>query len=222
MILIIDNYDSFTYNLAQSLGAMGMDIIVLRNDTFTLEDLAEMNVKGLVVSPGPGEPVSAGMSMAAIRYFKNRIPVLGICLGHQAICALFGGKVIRASRLMHGKMSSVYHHGDPIFRKVTSPFDVMRYHSLLVEKESLPAELEIIAESSQGEIMGVRHRLFNQIIGLQFHPESLFTPSGSQILLNFCQMLEPVQEKPNLFCSKAVQHPAGTECQSKTPEVNPT
>ena len=197
MILIIDNYDSFTFNLAQAFGAMGKDILVLRNDTFNLEDLTNMVPEGLVISPGPGKPVSAGMSMAAINYFKNRIPVLGICLGHQAICALFGGKVIRASRMMHGKMSSVYHRGDPIFRNVTSPFDVMRYHSLLVEKKSLPDELDVIAETAQGEIMGVRHKIFQHVIGLQFHPESYFTPSGNQILFNYCQMLGPVHEKSN-------------------------
>ncbi len=187
MILIIDNYDSFTYNLAQSFGAMGMDVEVLRNDVFRLQDLERMPVEGLVISPGPGEPHSAGMSISTIDYFKGRVPVLGICLGHQAICALFGGRVIRAPRMMHGKISPVIHRGDKIFAAVPSPFEVMRYHSLLVERSSLPSELEIIAETAAGEIMGVRHTRYPGLIGLQFHPESHFTPFGCQLLQNYLQ-----------------------------------
>ncbi len=194
MILIIDNYDSFTYNLAQALGAMGLEIKVLRNDKFSLEQLEAMAIKSIVISPGPGEPYSGGLSLAVIDRFKGRVPVLGICLGHQAVCALFGGKVVRASRMMHGKLSLVYHHNnEPIFQSVQSPFEVMRYHSLLVERESLPEELEIIAETDQGEIMGARHRRYKDVIGLQFHPESFFTPAGSQILLNYCRMFASEQ-----------------------------
>ncbi len=198
MLLIIDNYDSFTYNLAQVFGAMGLETRVLRNDAYDLHDLASLAVDGVVISPGPGEPPGAGMSMDTIDYYKDRVPVLGICLGHQAICALFGGKVVRAPRLMHGKTSFVYHYGDPVFKETSSPFNVMRYHSLLVERSSLPAELEIIADTVEGDIMGVRHKRYPGVIGLQFHPESFFTPDGEQILMNYCRLLATPLTKPLL------------------------
>ncbi len=198
MLLIIDNYDSFTYNLAQAFGAMGLETRVLRNDAYDLHDLASLAVDGVVISPGPGEPPGAGMSMDTIDYYKDRVPVLGICLGHQAICALFGGKVVRAPRLMHGKTSFVYHYGDPVFEEISSPFDVMRYHSLLVERSSLPPELEIIADTTEGDIMGVRHKKYPGVIGLQFHPESFFTPDGGRILMNYCRLLATRLTKPLL------------------------
>ena len=185
MILIIDNYDSFTYNLVQIIGNMGREIVVRRNDAFTLAELAAMPLEAIVISPGPGEPTGAGLSMQTISHFREQLPILGICLGHQAIGACFGAQVVRADNLMHGKTSPVYHNNDPVFNEIDSPFPVMRYHSLLLERESMPPELEIIAETAAGEIMAIRHRQHRHILGLQFHPESYFTPAGEQVLANF-------------------------------------
>ncbi|MDO9534962.1 MAG: aminodeoxychorismate/anthranilate synthase component II [Bacillota bacterium] len=188
MILIIDNYDSFTFNLAQELGSMGLEIEVRRNDAFTLEELEQMPLRAVFISPGPGEPGSAGLSLKAVGYFKNRLPVLGICLGHQVIGAYFGARVVRASRLMHGKTSLIHHHGDSIFMGIDSPFEAMRYHSLLVSRDFLPPSLEVIAATEEGEIMAIRHKIYGNLVGLQFHPESLFTPHGRAILNNFCRL----------------------------------
>lgn len=196
MILIIDNYDSFTYNLSQSLGSLGLDVLVWRNDTFTVDDLEKLALQAVVISPGPGFPSTAGQTMPAVGFFKDRLPLLGVCLGHQAIVAYFGGKIVRAPRIMHGKISLVYHNGDGIFQGIDSPFEAMRYHSLLAERDSLPRSLEVIAWTAEGEIMGVRHRTYRRVIGLQFHPESWFTPAGGQIIANFCRLFNhPAGEK---------------------------
>ena len=184
MILLLDNYDSFTYNLAQYLGQMGQELDVRRNDAITLEDVEEMNPERIVVSPGPCTPKEAGISVPLIRRFAGRIPILGVCLGHQAIGAAFGGKVIRAPKLMHGKTSDIAHDGKTIFRGLPEPFTATRYHSLIVERKSLPAELEISAETDDGTIMGLRHRKF-RVEGVQFHPESVLTSAGFDLLKNF-------------------------------------
>jgi anthranilate synthase component 2 len=184
MILLLDNYDSFTYNLAQYLGQMGQELDVRRNDAITLEDVEEMNPERIVVSPGPCTPKEAGISVPLIRRFAGRIPILGVCLGHQAIGAAFGGKVIRAPKLMHGKTSDIAHDGKTIFRGLPDPFTATRYHSLIVERKSLPAELEISAETDDGTIMGLRHRKF-RVEGVQFHPESVLTSAGFDLLKNF-------------------------------------
>ncbi len=184
MILLLDNYDSFTYNLAQYLGQMGQTLDVRRNDAITLEDVEEMNPERIVVSPGPCTPKEAGISVPLIRRFAGRIPILGVCLGHQAIGAAFGGKVIRAPKLMHGKTSDIAHDGKTIFRGLPDPFTATRYHSLIVERKSLPAELEISAETDDGTIMGLRHRKF-RVEGVQFHPESVLTSAGFDLLKNF-------------------------------------
>jgi anthranilate synthase/aminodeoxychorismate synthase-like glutamine amidotransferase len=184
VILLLDNYDSFTYNLAQYLGQMGQELEVRRNDAITLEDVEEMNPERIVVSPGPCTPKEAGISVPLIRRFAGRIPILGVCLGHQAIGAAFGGKVIRAPKLMHGKTSDIAHDGKTIFRGLPDPFTATRYHSLIVERKSLPAELEISAETDDGTIMGLRHRKF-RVEGVQFHPESILTSAGFELLKNF-------------------------------------
>jgi anthranilate synthase/aminodeoxychorismate synthase-like glutamine amidotransferase len=184
VILLLDNYDSFTYNLAQYLGQMGQELDVRRNDAITLEDVEEMNPERIVVSPGPCTPKEAGISVPLIRRFAGRIPILGVCLGHQAIGAAFGGKVIRAPKLMHGKTSDIAHDGKTIFRGLPEPFTATRYHSLIVERKSLPAELEISAETDDGTIMGLRHRKF-RVEGVQFHPESVLTSAGFDLLKNF-------------------------------------
>ncbi len=184
MILVIDNYDSFTYNLVQYLGEMGEDLVVFRNDKISIGRIERLKPSSLVFSPGPGRSEDAGIMPAAIRHFAGRIPILGVCLGHQAIGHVFGGKVIRAARLMHGKTSPVYHDGETLFRGMPNPFEAARYHSLLVERASLPDCLEITAETAEGEIMGLRHRQF-PIWGVQFHPESVATDHGMRILQNF-------------------------------------
>ncbi|WP_047154295.1 aminodeoxychorismate/anthranilate synthase component II [Aneurinibacillus tyrosinisolvens] len=184
MILMIDNYDSFTYNLVQYLGELGEELRVVRNDKITCEEIAEMNPSYLMVSPGPCTPNEAGISLEAIERFAGSIPIFGVCLGHQSIAQVFGGKVVRADRLMHGKTSDVYHGGETIFSGLPSPFKATRYHSLLVERESLPDCLEITAETAEGEIMGLRHRHL-PVEGVQFHPESIMTEHGKQLLHNF-------------------------------------
>jgi len=187
MILLIDNYDSFTFNLVQYLGELGATCLVHRNDQIRPSAIREMNPKHLVVSPGPCTPQEAGISQEAILQMAGRIPILGVCLGHQCIGSAFGGKIIRAERLMHGKSSLIHHDGKTLYRGLPSPFSAIRYHSLLIERKSLPACLEISAETQEGEIMGVRHRNF-PIEGVQFHPESIMTQEGKNLLKNFLAM----------------------------------
>ncbi|OGW60729.1 MAG: anthranilate/aminodeoxychorismate synthase component II [Nitrospirae bacterium RBG_16_64_22] len=184
MILLIDNYDSFTYNLVQYLGELGAEIEVVRNDQITLDQIAERNPSQIVISPGPCTPKEAGISVAAIKRFAGKIPILGVCLGHQSIGEAFGGDVIRADRLMHGKTSMIRHDGKTIFRGLPNPFEATRYHSLIVRRETLPACLEISAETEDGVIMGLRHREY-PVEGVQFHPESILTAAGKDLLRNF-------------------------------------
>jgi anthranilate synthase/aminodeoxychorismate synthase-like glutamine amidotransferase len=186
MIAVIDNYDSFTYNLVQYLGELGADLKVFRNDQIMIEQLADLSPTHLVISPGPGNPNDGGISNEAIRYFTGRIPVLGVCLGHQCLGAVYGGVVRRAPRLMHGKTSPIYHRGQGLFDGLPSPFEATRYHSLIVE-EPAPDCLEVIAFTSEGEVMGLRHR-DHPTYGVQFHPESILTKHGKQLLKNFLSM----------------------------------
>ncbi len=200
MLALIDNYDSFTYNLVQYLGELGADIRVFRNDQISLDELIAFKPDHLVVSPGPGEPLKdGGVSPEAVKYFTGRIPVLGVCLGHQCLGAVYGGKVDRAPRLMHGKTSPVTHNGQGIFKDIPSPFEAMRYHSLVVY-EPVPAELEVIAQTSEGEIMGLKHRQ-HPTYGVQFHPESILTEHGKQLLKNFLdiKIAPPAQGEPSML-----------------------
>jgi anthranilate synthase/aminodeoxychorismate synthase-like glutamine amidotransferase len=187
MLLVIDNYDSFTYNLVQFLGELGADPVVCRNDQITVQQIADGGYRGLVISPGPGEPKGAGVSLEAIRQLGSRMPILGVCLGHQAIGEAFGGHIVRAPRPIHGKASVVRHDGRGIFTGVPQQLAVARYHSLVIEPESCPAELEVTASTEDGIIMGVRHRTL-PIEGVQFHPESVLTSSGMLILSNFLKL----------------------------------
>lgn len=187
MILVIDNYDSFTYNLVQYLGELGEDVLVRRNDETTLSDIEASLPSRILISPGPGCPADAGISLAVIAHFAGRIPMLGVCLGHQAIGEVFGGRVVRASTVVHGKASEILHDGKSIFRDLDHAFKAGRYHSLVVERESLPACLEISAQTRDGVIMGLRHRE-KKIEGVQFHPESILTPAGKKLLSNFLQL----------------------------------
>ncbi len=184
MILLIDNYDSFTYNLVQLLEQLDQVVSVHRNDEIDMPGIEALRPAALMVSPGPGTPTESGISMAAISRLGEKIPVLGVCLGHQAIAAAFGGRVIRADRIMHGKTSRIFHDGRSIFEGLANPFEAVRYHSLVVERESMPDCLEISAWTEQGEIMGLRHRQYH-IEGVQFHPESILTEAGKTILHNF-------------------------------------
>lgn len=184
MLLLIDNYDSFTYNLYQYLSELGAEVIVRRNDQVTLEEIDAMQPERIVISPGPGDPDDAGVSVEVIQRFGDRIPLLGVCLGHQCIGQAFGGKVVHAGELVHGKSSVVYHEGKSVFRALPSPFEAIRYHSLVVERESLPDSLEVTAETRNGLIMGLRHREY-PIHGVQFHPESIRTVVGKDLLSNF-------------------------------------
>jgi para-aminobenzoate synthetase component 2 len=184
MILMIDNYDSFTYNLVQVLQVIGQKVHVWRNDQIDLPGMETLRPSALVISPGPGAPDQAGISVEAIRHFGRKIPVLGVCLGHQCIAAAFGGKVIRAGRIMHGKISQICHDGQTIYDEIPNPFKATRYHSLVVEMDSLPECLEISAWTDEGEIMGIRHRQY-RIEGVQFHPESILTGEGFDIIWNF-------------------------------------
>ena len=184
MILLIDNYDSFTYNLVQLLEQMDQEVRVFRNDRIDMPGIDALKPSALMVSPGPGTPADSGISIEAIDQLGSKIPVLGVCLGHQAIAAVHGGKVVRADRIMHGKTSAIYHDGRSIFRDLANPFKAVRYHSLIVEKNSLPDCLEISAWTEQGEIMGLRHRKY-RIEGVQFHPESILTEAGKSLLQNF-------------------------------------
>jgi anthranilate synthase/aminodeoxychorismate synthase-like glutamine amidotransferase len=183
MIIVIDNYDSFTYNLVQYLGELGQEIQVFRNDQVTLDEIRELNPDHIVISPGPGDPNDGGISLDVLREFGPTTPIFGVCLGHQCIGQAYGGKVTRAPRLMHGKVSRVYHNSSGIFSGVPSPFNATRYHSLIVE-EPIPDDLEVTAFTSQGEVMGVRHKEY-PTVGVQFHPESILTEHGKRILQNF-------------------------------------
>lgn len=184
MILMIDNYDSFTYNLVQYLGELGEELVVRRNDEITIEEIEQLNPAYLMISPGPCTPNEAGISMEAIKYFAGKIPIFGVCLGHQSIAQVFGGDVVRADKLMHGKTSQIYHDGKTIFDGLDNPFTATRYHSLIVKKETLPDCFEISAWTDDGEIMGIRHKSL-QVEGVQFHPESIMTEHGKLMLKHF-------------------------------------
>ncbi|HEX5766373.1 MAG TPA: aminodeoxychorismate/anthranilate synthase component II [Woeseiaceae bacterium] len=186
-ILLIDNYDSFTYNLVQAFAAMGAEVLVYRNDAVSVDEARNLNFSHLVISPGPGRPEDAGVSLRMIDAFASQVPVLGVCLGHQCLVSHFGGDIVRAGRLMHGKTSLVTHDGRTIFHGLSKPFEAGRYHSLCAERESLPAELELSAETNEGEIMAVRHRSL-PLEGVQFHPESVLTPEGNLLMANFMRM----------------------------------
>ena len=186
-LLLIDNYDSFTYNLVQAFLVLGADVQVLRNDQITTQQALALGPTHLCISPGPGTPRDAGVSMAMIEAFAGRIPVLGVCLGHQSLVEVFGGRVVRAGRLMHGKTSPVHHDGRGVFAGLPEPFEAGRYHSLIAEPASLPKVLELSARTPEGEIMGVRHREW-LVEGVQFHPESILTPDGPKLLANFLEM----------------------------------
>lgn len=187
MILLIDNYDSFTYNLVQYFQELKEEVAVFKNDALTLEEAKKMKFTHLVISPGPSNPDHAGISMDFIRYFAGKIPILGVCLGHQCIAQSFGGKISRAERLMHGKTSAVYHDGKGIYQGLPNPFAATRYHSLIVEEKSLPAEFLVTAQSEEKELMGIRHKNF-PIEGVQFHPESILTACGKKLLENFLKL----------------------------------
>lgn len=187
MILIIDNYDSFTYNLYQYIGELKRDVKVYRNDAITLEEIEKMSPEKIIISPGPCSPREAGISIDVIKYFGDKIPILGVCLGHQSIGAAFGGKIIRSPEIMHGKTSLIYHDGKTIFTGIPNPFEATRYHSLIIERESLPDCLTISAWTSNGLIMGVRHKEYF-IEGVQFHPESILTKVGKDLLKNFLEL----------------------------------
>ena len=183
-LLLVDNYDSFTYNLVQAFLVMGADVLVHRNDAISVDEARSLAPTHLCISPGPGTPRDAGVSLEMISAFAGRVPVLGVCLGHQSIVEAFGGRVVRAGRLMHGKVSPVHHDGRGVFAGMPQPFEAGRYHSLIAEPESLPAVLEVTARTSEGEVMGVRH-LELAVEGVQFHPESVLTPEGPRLLGNF-------------------------------------
>lgn len=187
MLLVIDNYDSFTYNLVQYLGELGEDVQVYRNDKITMDQIEELRPSRIVISPGPCTPKEAGISVEAIRRFGGKIPILGVCLGHQSIAVAFGGEVIRAQRLMHGKTSQITHDGKTIFRSLPNPFEATRYHSLIVNRVNLPDCLEISAETAEGEIMGLRHKTLC-VEGVQFHPESILTTTGKDLLRNYLKL----------------------------------
>lgn len=186
MLLVIDNYDSFTYNLVQYFGELGAELLVRRNDEITLDEITTLRPAQIVISPGPCTPNEAGMSCEVIRRFGPEIPLLGVCLGHQSIGQVYGGDVVRADRLMHGKTSPILHNGQGVFSGIPSPFEATRYHSLIVRRDTFPDALEITAETAEGEIMGLRHREY-PIQGVQFHPESILTEHGKRLLQNFLE-----------------------------------
>lgn len=187
MILVLDNYDSFTYNLVQYFGELGADLRVERNDRITVAEIAALTPEKLIISPGPCTPSEAGISSEVIRTFGERTPILGVCLGHQCIGEVYGGQVVRADRLMHGKTSPILHTGKGVFKDLPSPFEATRYHSLIVKRDSLPEVLEITAETAEGEIMGLQHKTL-PVHGVQFHPESILTTEGKRLLKNFLEM----------------------------------
>lgn len=189
MILMIDNYDSFTYNLVQYLGEMGQALKVARNDKISVKAIAGLKPESIIISPGPGFPKDAGISNSVIREFAGKVPILGVCLGHQCIGEVFGGRVVKASRPMHGKTSLIYHNGKEIFKGLRNPFAAIRYHSLIVERKSLPDCLEVTAHTKEKEIMGLRHRKY-PVWGVQFHPESILTAEGKRMLKNFLELSE--------------------------------
>ncbi|HEV2106248.1 MAG TPA: aminodeoxychorismate/anthranilate synthase component II [Candidatus Eisenbacteria bacterium] len=198
MIAVIDNYDSFTYNLVQYLGTLGATVEVRRNDAVTAAELAAMPLEGLLISPGPGVPRDAGVTEDAIRALAGRVPVLGVCLGHQALGEVYGGRVVRAPRLMHGKTSPILHKGRGLFAGLDNPFEATRYHSLIVERESLPEVFEVMAWTPEGELMGMRHKE-HETWGVQFHPESVLTKPGLQLIENFltlCRQAAPASRGP--------------------------
>ncbi|MBM6616081.1 aminodeoxychorismate/anthranilate synthase component II [Bacillus suaedaesalsae] len=186
MILMIDNYDSFTFNLVQYLGELGQELVVRRNDKIKIEEIEQLAPKFLMISPGPCSPNEAGISLEAISYFAGKIPIFGVCLGHQSIAQVFGGEVVRAERLMHGKTSPIYHDGKTIYNGLEQPFTATRYHSLIVKKDTLPDVLEVTAWTEEEEIMGLRHKTL-PIEGVQFHPESIMTSAGKILLQNFIE-----------------------------------
>jgi anthranilate synthase/aminodeoxychorismate synthase-like glutamine amidotransferase len=187
MLLVLDNYDSFTYNLVQYFGELGAELVVKRNDEITIEEITAMKPERICISPGPCTPREAGISCEVIRAFGATTPILGVCLGHQCIGDVFGGEVVRADRLMHGKTSPILHDGKGVFAGLPSPFEATRYHSLIVRRDSVPEVLEITAETAEKEIMGLRHREY-PVHGVQFHPESILTPEGKRLLKNFLEM----------------------------------
>ena len=186
MILMIDNYDSFTYNIVQYMGELGADILVERNDQISIEEIEALNPKKIVISPGPCTPDKAGVSVAVIKHFAGKVPLLGVCLGHQSVGAAFGGEIIKAGKLMHGKTSEVRHDGKTLFKNLPNPFTATRYHSLVLNRKTLPDCFEISAESDDNEIMGIRHKEL-LVEGVQFHPESILTPNGKDLLKNFIE-----------------------------------
>jgi len=188
MIVMIDNYDSFTYNLVQYIEALGAPVLVFRNDVVSLSAIDAMDPAGIVISPGPGRPESAGVTLSVVKEYSGRIPILGVCLGHQAIAAAFGGEIVSAKKLMHGKTSTITSDGKALFQGISRPFKAMRYHSLAVSKENLPECFEISAQSEDGEIMGIRHEK-HPTEGIQFHPESIMTPVGKRLLRNFLNIV---------------------------------
>lgn len=187
MMLVIDNYDSFVFNLVQYFGELGAEVKIVRNDQITIPEIEALHPDRIVVSPGPCTPSEAGISCGAITHFGSKLPVFGVCLGHQCIAQAFGGRVITAERMMHGKTSAILHHGESLLAGMPSPFDATRYHSLLVERSSFPEELKITAETAEGEIMGLQHTSL-PIHGVQFHPESILTQGGKRILQNFLNL----------------------------------
>jgi anthranilate synthase/aminodeoxychorismate synthase-like glutamine amidotransferase len=186
-ILLIDNYDSFTYNLVQAFAAKGAEVMVYRNDTIDIDDALALNATHLVISPGPGHPRNAGVSLEMIRAFAGTIPMLGVCLGHQSLVHSFGGEIVRADRLMHGKTSMISHDNSPLFAGMSQPFEAGRYHSLCANAQTLPGDLTVTAQTERGEIMGVRHKTL-PLHGVQFHPESVLTPEGDKLMANFMRM----------------------------------
>ncbi len=194
MLLVIDNYDSFTYNLVQYLGELGAEVQVFRHDQLTVDDIESLAPERLLISPGPCTPNEAGISVEVVQHFAGRLPLLGVCLGHQSLAYAFDGQIVRADRLMHGKTSQVHHDGRTIFSGLPNPFEATRYHSLIVNRESLPSDFEISAETVEGEIMGLRHRP-SGAEGVQFHPESILTTSGKDLLNNFLQLSAPSEVK---------------------------
>ncbi len=187
MILMLDNYDSFTYNLVQYLGQLGVNVKVFRNDAISVEQVKKLSPEKIVISPGPGRPEDAGISCALIKELAGKVPILGVCLGHQAIGYCFGGRIIRAKKLMHGKTSMIYHNRKDIFKHMPNPFEATRYHSLLVESRSFPDCLEVTARTKENEIMGLKHKRY-AVFGVQFHPESILTKGGLELLRNFIKL----------------------------------
>jgi len=183
-VVVIDNYDSFTYNIVQYVGELGADLSVVRNDKVSLRDIERLSPDRIIISPGPGNPDRAGISVSTVRHFASRVPILGVCLGHQAIGQCFGGRIVRAETLMHGKTSMIFHDGKGVYQGLPSPFEATRYHSLVVERESIPDCLEISGHTEDGEVMGLRHKKY-PIEGVQFHPESILTENGRALIKNF-------------------------------------